>query len=52
LLKPELAASYRERIKSKDLPYLTKKSLRKKLVDMVSNFMKLRLGRLIFGIFI
>ena len=34
LLKPEVAASYREKIKAKELPYLSKKNVRKKLVEL------------------
>ena len=34
LLKPELAATFREKIKSRELPYLSKKALRKKIIDM------------------
>lgn len=33
LLKPELASGFREKIRIKDLPYLSKKSLRKKIVE-------------------
>jgi DNA-directed RNA polymerase beta' subunit len=34
LLKPELADSYREKIRAREIPYLTKKNLRKKIVDL------------------
>ena len=33
LLKPPVASAYRERIKSRELPYLTKKALRKKIIE-------------------
>lgn len=34
LLSPEVAASYRERTKNKNMPYLTKKVVRKKIVEL------------------
>ena len=40
LLKPDLANSYRERTKSKNFPYLSKKALRKKLVDLCKKVSK------------
>jgi DNA-directed RNA polymerase III subunit RPC1 len=34
LLRPEMASSFREKTKNKQLGYLTKKSLRKKIVEL------------------
>ena len=34
LMKPELAQIYREKIRKKNLPYLSKKALRKKIIEM------------------
>ncbi len=33
LMKPEMARQFRERVRKRDMPYLVKKSMKKKVLD-------------------
>ena len=40
LLKPDLAKSYREQTKNKNMPYLKKKATRKKIIELCKKVTK------------